>query len=229
MNFKNKRHIFFDLDHTLWDFDKNSSLTFKKLLSLHNINVNLKSFLRVYEPINLKYWKLYREEKIDKVNLRYFRLKDTFDALEIDISDCLINDLSDQYIKFLSTFNHLIMGSLDILKYLHPKYKLHIITNGFQEVQTGKLEKSGISFFFETVTNSEMVGAKKPNRKIFDYALSAANTDIESSLMIGDNLEADILGAKNIGIDTIFFNYHNVIFPKDIITIDYLKDLKLYL
>ena len=229
MNFKNKKHIFFDLDHTLWDFDKNSSLTFKKLFSLYDINVNLKSFLKVYEPINLKYWKLYREEKIDKVNLRYFRLKDTFDALEIDISDRLINDLSDEYIKFLSTFNHLILGSLDILKYLHPKYKLHVITNGFQEVQRGKLEKSGISFFFDTVTNSEMVGVKKPNRKIFDYALSAANTDIESSLMIGDNLEADILGAKNIGIDTIFFNYHNVIFPKDIITIDYLKDLKLYL
>lgn len=229
MNFKNKKHIFFDLDHTLWDFDKNSSLTFKKLFSLHDINVNLKSFLKVYEPINLKYWKLYREEKIDKVNLRYFRLKDTFDALEIEISDRLINDLSDEYIKFLSTFNHLIMGSLDILKYLHPKYKLHIITNGFQEVQSSKLEKSGISFFFDTVTNSEMVGVKKPNRKIFDYALSAANTDTESSLMIGDNLEADILGAKNIGIDTIFFNYHNVIPPEDIITIDYLKDLKLYL
>ena len=148
MNFKNKKHIFFDLDHTLWDFDKNSSLTFKKLFSLHDINVNLKSFLKVYEPINLKYWKLYREEKIDKVNLRYFRLKDTFDALEIEISDRLINDLSDEYIKFLSTFNHLIMGSLDILKYLHQKYKLHIITNDFQEVKTGKLEKSGISFFF---------------------------------------------------------------------------------
>jgi putative hydrolase of the HAD superfamily len=229
MNFKNKKHIFFDLDHTLWDFDKNSSLTFKKLFSLHDININLKSFLKVYQPINLKYWKLYREEKIDKSNLRYFRLRDTFDALEIDISDRLINDLSDEYIKFLSTFNHLILGSLDILKYLYPKYKLHIITNGFQEVQRCKLEKSGISFFFDTVTNSEMVGVKKPNRKIFDYALSAANTDTESSLMIGDNLEADIVGAKNIGIDTIFFNYHNVIFPKDIITIDYLKDLKLYL
>ena len=229
MNFKNKKHIFFDLDHTLWDFDKNSSFTFKKLFSLYDININLKSFLKVYEPINLKYWKLYREDKIDKVNLRFFRLKDTFDVLEIDISDSLINDLSDDYIKFLPTFNYLIMGSLDILKYLHPKYKLHIITNGFQEVQKGKLKKSGISNFFDTVTNSEMVGVKKPNRKIFDHALSAANTDIKSSLMIGDNLEADILGAKSIGIDTIFFNYHNVIFPKDIITIDYLEDLKLYL
>jgi len=229
MNFKNKKHIFFDLDHTLWDFDKNSSFTFKKLFNLYDININLKSFLKVYEPINLKYWKLYREDKIDKVNLRFFRLKDTFDVLEIDISDSIINDLSDDYIKFLPTFNYLIMGSLDILKYLHPKYKLHIITNGFQEVQRGKLKKSGISNFFDTVTNSEMVGVKKPNRKIFDHALSAANTDIKSSLMIGDNLEADILGAKSIGIDTIFFNYHNVIFPKDIITIDYLKDLKLYL
>ena len=229
MNFKNKKHIFFDLDHTLWDFDKNSSFTFKKLFNLYDININLKSFLKVYEPINLKYWKLYREDKIDKVNLRFFRLKDTFDVLEIDISDSIINDLSDDYIKFLPTFNYLIMGSLDILKYLHPKYKLHIITNGFQEVQRSKLKKSGISNFFDTVTNSEMVGVKKPNRKIFDHALSAANTDIKSSLMIGDNLEADILGAKSIGIDTIFFNYHNVIFPKDIITIDYLKDLKLYL
>ena len=122
MNFKNKKHIFFDLDHTLWDFDKNSSFTFKKLFNLYDININLKSFLKVYEPINLKYWKLYREDKIDKVNLRFFRLKDTFDVLEIDISDSIINDLSDDYIKFLPTFNYLIMGSLDILKYLHPKY-----------------------------------------------------------------------------------------------------------
>tara|TARA_B100001287_G_scaffold129930_1_gene109458 strand:- start:785 stop:1474 length:690 start_codon:yes stop_codon:yes gene_type:complete len=229
MKFKNKKHLFFDLDHTLWDFDKNSFLTFEKLFVRHNIDLGVESFLDVYLPINLKYWKLYREEKIDKTNLRFNRLNDTFNSLNIEIPHKLINILSDEYIQFLTTFNYLIDGTLEILNYLHPNYKLHIITNGFQEVQTGKLEKSGISKFFDTVTNSEMVGVKKPNRKIFDFALSIANAEIENSIMIGDNIEADILGAKDIGMDTIYFNYHRSIIPDDIISIDFLTDIKLLL
>lgn len=227
--FHHKQHLFFDLDHTLWDFDKNSALTFNKIFQDHNIEINLQDFLAVYVPINLQYWKLYREEKIDKASLRFARLNDAFRALSFSISKELIDTLSEDYIRYLSSFNHLFEGTLEILEYLDSKYNLHIITNGFKEVQHGKLEQSGISSYFLTVTNSEMVGVKKPNRKIFDHALSIAQAHVEDSLMIGDNLEADILGAKNIGMDSICFNYHKVDVPDDIPKINHLLELKQYL
>jgi len=107
MKLNNITHVFFDLDHTLWDFDKNSSLTFNKIFKLNNIDIELKDFLKIYEPINFNYWKLYRQERIDKESLRYNRLSDTFDALNFDIKSSMINKLSEQYIYHLSTFNNL--------------------------------------------------------------------------------------------------------------------------
>ena len=227
--YQHKKHLFFDLDHTLWDFDKNSALTFEKIFKINNIEVELNSFLEVYMPINLAYWKLYREEKIDKTSLRFARLKDAFDALGVKVSTQLIYKLSDDYITHLSTFNHLFDGTITILDYLKPKYTLHIITNGFKEVQHGKLNKSGIAHYFETVTNSEMVGVKKPNSKIFKHALDLAKATADQSLMIGDNLEADILGALNFGIDAVCFNYHNENIPNEIESINQLLELKQYL
>ena len=227
--YQHKKHLFFDLDHTLWDFDKNSALTFEKIFEINNIEVELNSFLEVYMPINLAYWKLYREEKIDKTSLRFARLKDAFDALGVKVSTQLIYKLSDDYITHLSTFNHLFDGTITILDYLKPKYTLHIITNGFKEVQHGKLNKSGIAHYFETVTNSEMVGVKKPNSKIFKHALDLAKATAEQSLMIGDNLEADILGALNFGIDAVCFNYHNENIPNEIESVNQLLELKQYL
>lgn len=227
--YQHKKHLFFDLDHTLWDFDKNSALTFKKIFDINNVKVELDSFLDVYVPINLAYWKLYREEKIDKTSLRFARLKDAFDALGVKVSTQLIYKLSDDYITHLTKFNHLFDGTITILDYLKPKYTLHIITNGFKEVQHAKLNKSGIAHYFETVTNSEMVGAKKPNSKIFKHALDFAKAKADQSLMIGDNLEADILGALNFGIDAVCFNYHNENIPNEIESINQLLELKQYL
>lgn len=206
---RNIRHVFFDLDHTLWDFDKNSGLTFQKIFELNNINADLKDFLGIYEPINLKYWKLYREERVSKKDLRYGRLKEAFDALSVKIEDDMINNLSVAYIDHLTTFNHLFEGTLEILNYLKDKYELHIITNGFEEAQERKLKNSNIRDYFTTVTNSEMVGVKKPNPKIFNFAVDIANANIEESLMVGDSLEADIEGADKVGMDTIHFDYKN--------------------
>ena len=229
MTFNNKKHIFFDLDHTLWDFDKNSALTFEKIFELNKLAVNLNDFLEVYVPINFKYWKLYREEKVDKKTLKFSRLNDAFKAMEIDISSRMVHKLSDDYITHLCTFNHLFAGAIDLLDYLTHKYQLHIITNGFKEAQQAKLNQSNIDHYFLTVTNSEMVGVKKPNPKIFHHALHMANATIENSIMIGDNLEADILGALNIGMDAICFNYHNEVLGADIIGIDHLLEIKNYL
>lgn len=229
MKLKNISHVFFDLDHTLWDFDKNSGLTFKKIFYLNGIDTNLKEFLEVYEPINLNYWKLYREEKIDKASLRFRRLNDAFNELNVRVKPNLINKLSEDYINHLCTFNHLFDGATEILEYLSPKYELHIITNGFKEVQQGKLNMANIDHFFNTVTNSEMVGVKKPNPRIFNHALSIARADISNSIMIGDNLEADVMGALNIGLDAICFNYHNENITNGIKHIDSLIDLKKFL
>lgn len=219
------KHIFFDLDHTIWDFDKNSKFTFKKIFQLNNINLDIDVFLEAYLPINTSYWKLYRANNISKQDLRFGRLKDTFKSIDLNISTKLIHKLSEDYIKFLSTFNFLIEDSLKVLEYLNKKYTLHIITNGFQEVQNEKLLNSNIYHFFSTITNSEMVGVKKPNKKIFQVALDKANANKTNSIMIGDNLDADVIGALKFGMSSILFNYHKEDVPADIDSIDKLDEL----
>jgi len=221
--------VFFDLDHTLWDFDKNSGLAFQKIFSLNNINVDTTEFLRYYEPINLEYWKLFREEKIDKASLRFGRLNDAFLAINQIVDKVLIDKLSDDYIEYLTTFNHLFENTIDVLEYLREKYSLHIITNGFAEVQQRKLAHSNIAHYFKTVTNSEQVGVKKPNPKIFNHAIEVAQTHVTKSIMVGDNYEADILGAQSIGMDVIFFNINAESTDNGIKQIDNLIQLKKYL
>jgi putative hydrolase of the HAD superfamily len=223
------KHVFFDLDHTLWDFEKNSALTFDKIFKTHQVDVDLDTFLKVYEPINLKYWKLYRDEEIDKTRLRYGRLRDTFDEISFKVDDDLIGELSVDYIAHLSSFNHLFDGTIELLNYLQPKYQLHIITNGFEEAQHKKMTSSNIHHYFKTVTNAEAAGVKKPNPIIFDYALKLANAKSNESLMIGDNYEADIEGALKVGFDAVFFNYRNDSVTDDIKQVKHLSELKLYL
>ena len=206
--FKGVQDIFFDLDHTLWDFERNSALTFQKILAENGVEVGLNSFLEVYRPINLAYWKVYRENRISKENLRYNRLKETFDALEYRVSDNLIDILSERYIECLSSFGHLIPNAMQILEYLAPKYNLHIITNGFREAQRKKIKNSNIQEFFKEIIDSETAGVKKPNPKIFQAALKCANTTAKTSLMIGDSLEADIMGAQAMGMQVLHFNFH---------------------
>jgi len=218
--------IFFDLDHTLWDFDKNSALTFEKIFSLNQVDIPIAIFLKEYEPINLNYWKLYREEKIDKESLRYGRLFDAFEAIKVKVNDDLIHQLSEDYITHLSSYNYLFEGTIELLKYLEPNYNLHIITNGFQEVQHGKLEKSKIHSYFKTITNSEMVGVKKPNPLVFTTALAKAGATAQSSVMIGDTFDADILGAEGVGMGTIFFNYRKEIPKNGYKVVDYLLEIK---
>ncbi len=201
--------VFFDLDHTLWDFEKNSALTFEKILEESNIQVVLSDFLEVYKPINLEFWKLYREEKVSQENLRYQRLKLTFDKLGYVVSDDQIHFLSSQYIANLSSYSHLLPNAMEVLDYLKPNYKLHIITNGFQVVQDNKLKNAKLFPYFNQIINSEMAGVKKPNPKIFQLALEKSKVSAERSIMIGDSIEADILGAQALGFHTIHFNAHN--------------------
>ncbi|MBC7525692.1 MAG: noncanonical pyrimidine nucleotidase, YjjG family [Flavobacterium sp.] len=220
--------IFFDLDHTLWDFEKNSALALAKVFKENEINVNLNEFLIHYVPINMKYWELYRHEQVTQTELRYGRLKDSFDLLGFKIDNDKINAISEQYIQYLPHFNHLFEGTVSILEYLKPNYNLHIITNGFQEVQAGKMKNSGIDIYFKTITNSEMAGVKKPNPKIFELALNLAKVKKENAIMVGDCLDADVNGALNFGIDAIHFNEHKIEIPSHIKQINHLTELKKY-
>ena len=128
--------------------------------------------------------------------------------LGVEVSDDLVNKLSIDYINHLSDFNYLIPNALTILEKFHLNYDMHIITNGFKEVQRKKLEKSGLSKYFKTITISEDVGFKKPSKEIFLQAVTRANAIIENSVMIGDNFNADIIGAKSIGMKAIYYNFH---------------------
>lgn len=226
----NIQHVFFDLDHTLWDFEKNSDLTFHKVFNDNNINIELSSFLQVYKPINFEFWKLFREEKVTKNELKYGRLKNTFDAINYIISDETIDLIAKQYIECLAGFNHLFDGTFEILDYLKEKYKLHIITNGFEEIQSKKMINSNIYHYFDEVITSESVGVKKPNSKVFLHALNVAKANKENSIMIGDSIEADIEGALKVGIRAIHCNFDNDIVDNNkFISITSLLELKQYL
>ncbi|HEY6142920.1 MAG TPA: YjjG family noncanonical pyrimidine nucleotidase [Flavobacterium sp.] len=221
--------VFFDLDHTLWDFEKNSALAFETVFKLQNLEINLSEFLPIYIPMNREYWERYRKDEINQKELRFGRLKDTFDLLKFDIDDDLIVLLSEQYIHYLPKNTHLLDGTIEILDYLKTKYNLHIITNGFAEVQEIKMNNSDITHYFKTITNSQMAGVKKPDSFIFEFALNLAKTKKENSIMIGDCIEADVQGALDAGLDAIFFNEYNAPVTENIKQISHLSELKKYL
>tara|TARA_B100000809_G_C15031634_1_gene492202 strand:+ start:361 stop:1044 length:684 start_codon:yes stop_codon:yes gene_type:complete len=224
------QHVFFDLDHTLWDFEKNSELSLKKVFDKQNVTIDLNQFLEIYKPLNIKYWKLYRNEEVTKKELRYGRLKNTFDALNYAISDNLINIIAAEYINFLPDFNHLFEHTFEILDYLKDKYQLHIITNGFEEIQTKKMETSNILRYFDVIVTSESVGVKKPNPKVFNFALEKANAKSSTSIMIGDSIEADIEGALSVGMKAIHVNFEDKKVDNfNFNSINSLRDIKYYL
>ncbi len=221
--------VFFDLDHTLWDFDKNSEMAFDRIFKSKFPEIKIEDFIEKYAPINQACWKLYQNDKITHVELRYNRLRFSFDALNVKISDENINEIAIDYIEYLTDNNHLFDGAIEVLEYLKPKYKLHIITNGFASVQEKKINTALLSDYFSTVTNSELAGVKKPNSIIFDYAVNVAQASKENSIMIGDCLDADVNGALNAGLDAIFFNEKKIKVPENIKQINHLLELKKYL
>lgn len=226
MKLADKKAVFFDLDHTLWDFEKNSALAFQVIIEKYNIDVSHEEFNTYYSPINASYWKLYRDGDITQQELRYGRLRDTFSKLNFSVTDELLHAVSEEYIRLLPQNNHLFEGAIEILEYLKPKYSLHIITNGPDEVQERKLKNANIGHYFDTITNSELAGCKKPHAGIFEYALRAANVDRAVSVMIGDCIEADVQGALDCGLDAIFFNEHRCEISPEIKQVYRLLDIK---
>jgi putative hydrolase of the HAD superfamily len=221
------KHIFFDLDHTLWDFDKNSELAFAQIFQQQNININIKTFIDIYIPINNACWKLYENNQMSAEELRLMRLKQTFKQLNYLISDEDIEKIAEEYLSILPEFNHLFEHTLEILAYLSQKYTLHIITNGFIEVQHKKINNANMAHFFKTVTNSEMAGAKKPHKQIFQHALSLAQAHKAESIMIGDSMHADVQGALDFGIKALFCNHNDKEKAHNYQQITHLKELEI--
>ena len=228
----NKTHltdIFFDLDHTLWDFEANSFATFNQILSDHNFPFETATFMEAYSPINHAFWKLYRENKITTEELRFVRLQKTFEAIKQPQNTSMINTLSNAYINQLSTHTHIFEGTIELLEYLKPNYRLHIITNGFENVQQKKMANAGLAPYFDVVLTAEKAGVKKPHAVIFEQALSMAHTSASKSLMIGDSYEADIAGAIALGMQAIQFNSHNESWHKHCPIVDNLAEIQQYL
>jgi putative hydrolase of the HAD superfamily len=203
------KHIFFDLDSTLWDFEKNSNKTLLQLIdrfSLVKKGIDTpENFIRRYKIHNERLWDLYRIDKIRKEDLRGKRFLLTMQDYGINDFQ-LAEDFGLAYIEESPYKTELFPFSHEILNYLKEQYTLHIITNGFQEVQHIKLEASKLHMYFDIVITSEQVGVKKPNPKIFEFALEKANALAHESIMIGDDLIVDVLGAKNVGMTAVYFN-----------------------
>ena len=183
-------------------------------------------FNRHYSPINAQYWKQYRDGVITQQELRYGRLRDCFAQVGYEVDESLLHSISEEYIRLLPENNHLFEGAIEILEYLKPKYALHIITNGPNEVQQRKMKNANIEHYFITVTNSELSGYKKPHAGIFEYALKAANVDRCDCIMIGDCIEADVQGAINCELDAIYFNEASLEAPESIAQVKHLLELK---
>lgn len=203
------RHLFFDLDRTLWDFDAAAEVAFERIYEQYHLRElgipSAHEFHMVYHPLNEKLWELYRADQITKDELnrtRFLKPLEHYGIHDVELAD----HLSEDYVYWSPRIVRLVPGTIELLEYLKPKYHLHLITNGFEEVQHTKLSGSGMEPYFETLTVSEEVGVKKPNPEIFRYALKKAGATPEESLMIGDEMAVDIDGARAAGIDQIFFN-----------------------
>ena len=205
-------HLFFDLDRTLWDFEKNAQEALTEMYNHFDFSsLGLSSaeiFIEKYKFHNEHLWSLYREGKIDKEKLRSYRFQLCLNDFGIT-NNQLALDLGDRYVSSAPYKTHLFPFTHEVLQYLKSKYQLHIITNGFEEVQHIKLKQSKLDVYFNNIITSEQIGVKKPDPKIFKYALSSAFANSNESLMIGDDFPVDILGAKNIGMDQVFFNPFN--------------------
>jgi putative hydrolase of the HAD superfamily len=224
------KHLFFDLDRTLWDMDGNSYITLCELAEKHNIVQRgvhtVEEFIHRYKIINNELWADYSLNKIDKETLRSERFKKAFRIFGIE-DDHFCEVFANDYVMCGPLKNNLVPHAIEILDYLYGKYELHIITNGFCEVQEVKIEKSGLGKYFQHIITSEEAGYKKPDPNIFQYSMQKAGANLGNSLMIGDSLEADILGAIGSGMAQVFFNPERIKHDVEVThEISCLKELK---
>ena len=225
------KDLFFDLDHTLWDFETNSKETIQELYTTHRLVdlgiVDFDRFYSTYSAHNHRLWDRYTKGFIKQEELRWKRVY--LSLLDFKVAnEPLAKEMSQAYLEILPNKKHLFPYTIEILEYLKQKdYKMHLITNGFESVQFKKIKNSGLQDYFIEVITSEASNSLKPQKEIFEYALKNANASIEESIMIGDNESADIQGGINMGMDTVFVNHIQAIptIPATY-TITHLKELE---
>ena len=203
------RHIFFDLDHTLWDFEANADETLRQLFINHELarygTFTVEQFVQVYSDINTALWRLYQGNKISQLQLREVRFPRTFARLGVPEEE-IPASISAEFTDILPQKSAVFPHTHELLAYLKPKYSLHLITNGLNDMQTVKLASSNLTPYFQEVITSEHSGYLKPDPRMFQHALERTGATAAESLMVGDNLECDVLGAYNAGIDQVYFN-----------------------
>ncbi|MDR0295480.1 MAG: YjjG family noncanonical pyrimidine nucleotidase [Prevotellaceae bacterium] len=204
---KKYRVIFFDLDHTLWDFDTNAYECIKELFEEYGLQqaTGFEQFFLTYEKHNKRLWAEYEAGNLRKEVLRSLRFYLTMKDFGVDDYD-LAERFGLAYTNRCPLKTNLFPYTKDLLDYLHPKYRMAIISNGFLEVQDIKLKACNIAHYFDRIFISEVVGYQKPRPEIFHAAVTAFNAKKKYCLMIGDSWENDILGAKNYGVDQVYFN-----------------------
>lgn len=211
-----KTDIFFDLDHTIWDFEKNAAETLMELFETYRFNnLGITSpglFIDTYNRNNQRLWTLYHHGKITKAQLREARFADTFTELGID-PILFPKTFETDYLRMCPQKTNLFPHSHETLAYLKERYTLHLISNGFGDAAEIKVTRCNLKKYFHTIVISEVVGVHKPHPDIFHYAVRNAHTKIGSSVMVGDSLEADIQGAQNVGMDAIYFNPNKFAVP----------------
>ena len=202
-------HLFFDLDHTLWDFEKNSRITLVELFEekqLDRLGVpDFDAFYTAYKEENDLLWARYRKGEIKKDELRSSRFHNTLKRFG-DGDDRCASEIEQAYIERSPYQTQLLPGAMETVRVLSTRYSLHIITNGFSEIQNIKMERSGLAPYFDSVFSSEAVGVQKPDARVFLHALKETGAKRKESLMIGDSLEADVLGARRVGMEAVYFN-----------------------
>ncbi len=210
---KQYQHIFFDLDRTLWDFDKSAFQTFEEIYKNFHLKergvASFAEFVSQYRKNNDMLWRYYRRGEIKKEILSVQRWEITLHDFNIDDLPLAV-EIAEHYVKESPLKVNLFPHTLEILDYLKEKYRLHLITNGFEEVQQTKLSASDLRRYFRQIITSEEAGAKKPDKRIFEYALQKSGATTAESIMIGDDLDVDIQGAKNVEMDQILVNHAGI-------------------
>ncbi|HEV7346789.1 YjjG family noncanonical pyrimidine nucleotidase [Telluribacter sp.] len=204
------KHLFFDLDHTLWDFERNSSESLLEIfdrfaLTGHGVT-SCDEFISTFSRVNLALWKSFDQGTHPHSYIRENRFRMVFEAMGLGEPSCC-TQLGEAYLELLPRKKYLLEGATEVLDYAAGRgYVLHIVTNGFDHIQASKMQHSGILHYFKNIITNEKAQAKKPDPRIFAYALEMARARHQECIMIGDNWEADILGAKRFGLDTVYYN-----------------------
>lgn len=206
---KNYKHLFFDLDHTLWDFEKNTSEAIAEIYKIFNLSkwkiFTYEDFMHIFQEVNNYLWDKFNHGLIDRMELRDSRFKMILGKLGVS-EDEIPTGMSEKYLELAPVKQGVIPFTYEVLDYLKPNYQLHIISNGFDDIQHTKLKSSNIYHYFDKIVTSDSSGHRKPQKGIFEFAMEQAGASREDSIMIGDNIDTDIIGAQNATMDHIYFN-----------------------